>query len=258
MNAKVMGTRLKLIYDLGNVIIRNPSVLVRKYRYLFVFSHMRGYTSLLCHILGSHPEISGYFELQKRYRWLLDLIMMRIRIAKGVNYQVRGQYLLDKILHSRLFISPQILEREDVFTIFMLRRPETSLRSLMALRQKINYPEDVPTYYIERLKSLQKISYVPSNRIFLDGELLVENPEPVLEFIRSYLQLEQDILSSYSIFKFTGKGGYGDRSNFIMQGKIVKQRNSNEKIQVSRETLDRASKIYQETREVLVENCLNI
>ena len=27
--------------------------------FLFVISHMRSYSSLLCHILGSHPEISG-------------------------------------------------------------------------------------------------------------------------------------------------------------------------------------------------------
>src|SRR5262245_13075611 len=39
---------------------------------LFVLSHMRSYSSLLSHVLGSHPEIDGYCETHLRYRSGLD------------------------------------------------------------------------------------------------------------------------------------------------------------------------------------------
>jgi hypothetical protein len=32
------------------------------HRYIFVGSHMRSFSSLLCHVLGSHREIDGYAE----------------------------------------------------------------------------------------------------------------------------------------------------------------------------------------------------
>ena len=34
---------------------------------IFLLSHMRAYTSLAGHILGSHPEINGYYEMHISY-----------------------------------------------------------------------------------------------------------------------------------------------------------------------------------------------
>ena len=33
------------------------------YQHIFLLSHMRANTSLISHILGSHPQISGYYEM---------------------------------------------------------------------------------------------------------------------------------------------------------------------------------------------------
>src|SRR5213075_544290 len=41
-------------YEYGAPVARHTG------RFIFVVSHMRSFSSLLCHILGSHPEISGY------------------------------------------------------------------------------------------------------------------------------------------------------------------------------------------------------
>ena len=45
----------------ARVVLAHPSVLKRR-NYIFLLSHVRGYTTLLSHILGSHREISGYAE----------------------------------------------------------------------------------------------------------------------------------------------------------------------------------------------------
>ena len=34
---------------------------------IFLLSHMRAYTSLAGHILGSHPQINGYYEMHLGY-----------------------------------------------------------------------------------------------------------------------------------------------------------------------------------------------
>ena len=265
---KNAGALLKWIYRFGNVILRNPSALTGKFRYLFVLSHMRGYTTLVSHILGSHPQISGYFELHQSYRTAFDLFLMRVRVANGLNYQVHGTYLLDKILHSRLHISPDILQREDVFTIFTIRKPEESIRSLMNMtmqkslmdaRKKPGTLDYAMAHYVDRLNSLKNMSHIPRNRIYVDGESLVENPEPVLEFIRSFLHLDEKISASYSTFKLTGTdAGAGDFLGYIKQGKIVKQRDAHNEYQITPDALEKACEVYEETRSVLKKNCPNI
>ena len=35
---------------------------------IFLLSHMRAYTSLAGHILGSHPQINGYYEMHSGMR----------------------------------------------------------------------------------------------------------------------------------------------------------------------------------------------
>ena len=93
------------------VAARNPRALAGRFQYVFILSHMRAYTSLLAHILGSHPEISGYFELHQDYRGDFDLLRMRVGVATGLRYRLRGRYVLDKVLHSRHRIGARILGR---------------------------------------------------------------------------------------------------------------------------------------------------
>jgi len=249
----------KWVGRFGNVTIQNPSALTSHYKYIFILSHMRGYTSLLSHILGSHPEISGYFELHQSYRNSLDLILMRVRVADGLNYQIRGQYILDKILHQDCILSPNILHRDDLYTIFVLRKPEPTLKSLKAHENSKDEPYNALKYYLERLDYLKNLSNVPRNRIYLDGESLLENTNSTLEFIRSCFQLKEEISSSYSIFKFTGKrGGYGDWSDFIMQGKIVYERNYYDEIKISPGELKMVTEAYDDARCTMKQTCSSL
>jgi hypothetical protein len=68
-------------------------------RHLFVLGHMRSYSSVLSHILGSHPQIDGYCETHIRYRWHFDLLRLQRRVRQLTGEPLRGDYVLDKILH---------------------------------------------------------------------------------------------------------------------------------------------------------------
>jgi hypothetical protein len=37
------------------------------YTRIFLLSHMRAFTSLAGHILGSHPQVNGYYEMHISY-----------------------------------------------------------------------------------------------------------------------------------------------------------------------------------------------
>ena len=61
-------------------------------RYLFVLGHMRSYSSLLCHILGSHPQINGYCETHVKYRSRFDLLRLRSRVVKLTGEPLQSDY----------------------------------------------------------------------------------------------------------------------------------------------------------------------
>ncbi len=103
--------------------------------HLFVFGHMRSYSSLLCHILGSHPEIDGYCETHIKYRWYLDLVRLRRRVVKLTGEPLRGRYVLDKVLHDYP-LAASILRSPGARGIVLLRRPKATVRSIMNMGQR--------------------------------------------------------------------------------------------------------------------------
>ena len=119
----------------ARVVLTHPSVLKRR-NYIFLLSHIRGYTTLLSHILGSHGEISGYAETWISYRTARDLLKLRCAVCSHGNYKPNCTYFLDKILHNPLQISDSILNRPDIHYIFMIRKPVPTIKSMVALYRK--------------------------------------------------------------------------------------------------------------------------
>ena len=77
--------------------------------FLFVVSHMRSYSSLLCHILGSHPEISGYSETHQSYLGRNDLDRLAKTVREHTGETALNRILLDKVLHNHADIESGIL-----------------------------------------------------------------------------------------------------------------------------------------------------
>lgn len=238
---------------MARTLIRDPYVFSPHFKYIFIFGHMRSYTSLLAHLLGNSPEISGYFELHQPYRKVLDFLSMRVRISEGMDYHTRGRYLLDKILHN-VEISPRILESKRLSVILTLREPVRSLQSLSRMLV-IESMDHALEYYLNRLKFLTQLSAIGGPKFFLDADDLVSNIDPVLTALSSFLGLKEILSSSYSVNKFTGQRGYGDSSGNIMQGRIMEKKLSSEE-GLPQEIFIRANAAYLTARQVLMEGCL--
>ena len=61
---------------------------------------MRANTSLMGHILGSHKQIYGYYEMHLSYRTENDLIKQKELYATKDVIKSSSRYLFDKILHN--------------------------------------------------------------------------------------------------------------------------------------------------------------
>jgi hypothetical protein len=195
-------------------------------RYLFVLGHMRSYSSLLCHILGSHRQIDGYCETHIKYRTQWDLIRLRLRVVKFTGEPLRGCYVLDKVLHN-YSLAPSILRRPDTLSIVLLRRPIPTIQSIinMGLRYSdIEWHGDLDSvicYYEERLANLVRLADQLRGRVvFIEAEALLSRTTEILQRIAAVLELNEPLRADYRRFAHTGERGFGDPSEAISLGRV--------------------------------------
>jgi hypothetical protein len=187
---------------------------------------MRCYSSLLCHILGSHAQIDGYCETHVKYRTRFDLLRLRSRVVKLTGEPVSGRYVLDKMLHNYAF-APSILRSPRTFAVIMVRRPIPAVQSIVNMG--LHYgavawhrdPDAVVRYYEERLAMLVRIADELRGRVvFMEAEMLLSRTADVLHGIGGLLDLDEPLRSDYRRFAHTGEGGFGDPSETIATGRV--------------------------------------
>jgi hypothetical protein len=230
--------------------------------FIFVVSHMRSFSSLLCHILGSHPQISGYAEAQQSYLGRPDLDRLARMVGQLTGDPALRPYVLDKILHNERQIMSRVLDRPDVKVVFLLRNAEDTLTSMLniahALDPEGRYadPERALEYYATRLQQLQHYaSELGPRALFVESERLVDDTETVLDALSAWLLLDPRLSAEYKTFPFTGKYGYGDPSPNISRGTIVKDVGERHRdyveIRIPDDVLERANAAYRACREAL-------
>jgi hypothetical protein len=202
-----------------------PSSAVR--RYLFVLGHMRSYSSLLCHILGSHPQIDGYCETHVKYRTRFDLLRLRSRVVKLTGEPLRGRYVLDKVLHNYPLAS-SILRSPNTLSIVLVRRPVPTVQSIVNMGlhySDVAWYRDldaVARYYEERVGALVQLAEALRGRVmFMEAETLLSRTGDVLQNIGRLLELSEPLQSDYKQFAHTGEGGFGDPSETITTGRVT-------------------------------------
>jgi hypothetical protein len=213
------------------ILAKRPSVLFGRRRYILVLSHMRSYSSLLCHILGSHPQIAGYAEMHQSYRNRLDLRRLRVRVFRSLGGVLDGRFVLDKILHNEYTVSDSVLNHPAVHPIFLVRRPGPSLTSIVEMGRRlpdVGWYSDrvaVTNYYESCLEELTRLAgSVDRSFLFIRAEDVVDDTARAFQLLCSFLGLEQPLEESYSLFKHTGESGWGDDSTTIREGVIVRDR----------------------------------
>lgn len=191
--------------------------------YILLMSHMRSHSSLLAHILGSHPEIDGYSELHLSYLGPTDLRAMTPLIEKATGRRRRGRYALDKVLHNDKVVDASILRRDDVRTIFLLRHPAGTIPSLMRITDNRVRADQAVGYYLARLEQLDRYSALAGHRAaFVEAERLVADAAVELGRLTRYLGLATPLEPTYERFPLSGVEGHGDFSPNILAGKVLR------------------------------------
>jgi hypothetical protein len=249
-------------------VAKNPRLLSPRKDYIFILSHMRGHTSLLSHILGSHPQITGHSEMHQGYSNSLDLLNLRCKVSIDNADTLSGRYVLDKVLNDYL-LGDRIVKAPGTKLIFSLREPESTLKSIIAMGRRFkgvdwhSDPRKVLDYYVARLSRLEQIAKTraeagASSGFFLDCERLLDDTSLVLHELTQWLGLATELMANYKIFRTTGQLGWGDPSDAILSGRIVKQIVEHNEVELDAKILEAARAPYRHCRETLQSLCRTI
>ena len=233
--------------------------------YIFVVSHLRSFSTLLCHILGSHNDISGYVETHLSYFGRIDLWQLKRKVRETTDEPVVSKYLLDKMLHNYIHIDPSILARPNVKILFLVRNATDTLKSILNLfvgqlsRGPITCAEDALAYYAKRLQKIEQYSaQLGRNARFLESEKLLDQTDAALDGLSQWLELSKRLSASYRTFKLTGVDHFGDPSPNIRVGKIVASADARHQtlvpLALPETVLRRGEEVYAACRETLLRN----
>ena len=219
---------VKTAIKYSNFLFNAPASTADK-EHIFIFSHKRARTTLLSHLLGSHDDICGYRELHCSYLNKLDLLKSRAALFQDKQSFINAKYLLDKVLHNEWEFEESLFENKPIKYIFVLRKPERSMLSMVRRHLTNN---DISTisiqydYYLSRLIQLGKYwQSLKGQKLYIDSDQLIQNSGQSLPQLSDFLGLSYLLNEHYNIFSDTGKAGMGDMSENISSGKII----SNEK-----------------------------
>ena len=236
-----------------------PDTLPDRRARIFLLSHMRAYTSLAGHILGSHPGINGYYEMHLGYEDISALDRQLATFLQDEALKPEGRYLFDKLLHNDYALKPERLGLADVKILVALAEPEHTIRSIVNLfRQKPDpdlyaSPVEAAKYYVERVRAIGEFCRTTDwPYYYFDAELLVRAPEQLLPRLTDWLELESPLSERYEVFSQTGKARRGDTSERVRSGRIDRMRSDYSEVVIPEEVLRGAREAYQTCRQDIV------
>lgn len=229
------------------------------YARIFLLSHMRAYTSLAGHILGSHPQINGYYEMHISYEDASALDRQLEMFRQGDVLKANSRYLFDKLLHNDYVLKPGRLGAAELKILVALAEPEHTIRSIVHLfAQKPDpdlyaSPVEAANYYVARVKALADFCRTADRGYcYFDAELLQAAPERLLPRLTEWLELDSPLSERYEVFSQTGKARRGDTSERVRSGRIDRTRVDYSHIAIPEEALSAAREAYRECREEMI------
>ena len=227
---------------------------------IFLLSHMRAFTSLAGHILGSHPQINGYYEMHISYDDAAALDRQLEVFLEGDALKASSRYLFDKLLHNDYGLQPERLGLPDVKILVSLLQPEPTIKSIVdlfaqkAVDDLYASPAEAANYYMARIQALAEFSRTASQPYFyFDAELFQRAPEQLLPKLTEWLALDSPLSERYQIFSHTGKARKGDSSARIHSGRIDRTPVDYSHVSVPQKVLDKAREVYRECRRQIIE-----
>jgi hypothetical protein len=220
---------------------------------------MRAYTSLVGHLLGSHPEIEGYYEMHLSYASAEDLEQQARLYSEQDSPKPGSRFLFDKLLHNDYTLALDQFESKRTVVLMTLRPPEPTLKSIVSLftskpgGDPYADPAGAAAYYIERVQALAAFGQrYPRRFYYFDAELIRTDTARVLSALGQWLQLGTPLTARYRSFARTGATGAGDSSPAIAAGHVIHQEKTYPDVALDAESLQRAREAYQDCRRQLV------
>jgi hypothetical protein len=226
---------------------------------IFLLSHMRAYTSLAGHILGSHPEINGYYEMHISYEDASALDRQLEVFLESDVLKDNSRYLFDKLLHNDYLLKPGQLGLANIKILISLMEPVRAIKSIVNLfaQKEIDdlyaSPVEAANYYVARVQALADFSRTANQPYFyFDAEMLQRAPEELLPRLSAWLELNSPLSERYQTFSHTGKARKGDTSERIHRGSIDRTPVDYSHIVIPAEVLRTAREAYRECRRQLI------
>jgi len=224
---------------------------------IFLISHMRAYTSLLGHIIGSHPDVEGYYEMHTGYFSSRSLVKWKALYYKYDAPKKSANAMFDKLLHNRYKVSPEFEQALDCRFMVALREAEPSISSIMKLysgRDDARASLDgAASYYSGRVKGIERFAQERAGSFFYyDAEALVEKPEDLLEELTEFLQLREPLAQEYRLSSLSGQRGAGDSSAVLGSGVIVQRNGNGDELPLT-PGVQEAVELYRKTRAAVIE-----
>ena len=227
---------------------------------IFLLSHMRAFTSLAGHILGSHPRINGYYEMHISYEDAAALDRQLDAFLEGDALKPGSRYLFDKLLHNDYAFQPERLGLPDMKILVSMLEPEHTIKSIVNLfaQKEVDdlyaSPVEAANYYIERIGTLAEFSRTTNQPYYyFDAELFQRAPEQLLPKLSHWLELDSPLSERYQIFSHTGKARKGDSSPRIHSGCIDRTPVDYSHVPVPEKVLNEAREVYRECRRQIIE-----
>jgi hypothetical protein len=215
-------------------------------RIVFIMGHMRSGSTLLTHILLTHPEIIGCGERNVAYRSRDDLDKLEIAARLERRSLFRPiSWVADQLNHDIFTPGPELLRCDRIRCVLLLRDPHETIQSLLNLTKPFStdWPvERAVDYYVNRTNSLAAYAEMLGERAMaLTYADLVDRTPAALRRVESFLCLTSELPQEYTMQRFTGKRG--DPSDGIRLGRIERRTSVNGFLAPQRE-IQRAIEAY--------------
>jgi len=191
-------------------------------RMLFVLGHMRTGSTLLVHILTSNPQILGFGETHNVYSKYEDFGATTAMVCRRTRQTPDPQSIvLDKVLHQYQFPRETVLDHPSVRVIFMMRRPDHALSSMVQHNCSADFAQAY-AHYMEQIEWIEETTRVlsPEQWTCLTYADLLQDTAAVFRRLERFLALDEPLKESYQTTRYTGVSGIGDPGTHIDTGHI--------------------------------------
>jgi len=244
----------------GLLRLRTKPERLRAMRFLFVLAHPRSGSTLLGHLLMSHPEVLGYGENHSSYHSEAGLFRLASRTAlRTGDHSLAQRYISDKVVWPRYALAESILSTSRTRFVFNCREPAPTFLSMGKIRPEWREEGKCLKAYLDCLDWLESTARRiddPGRCFLVCYRDLLADPEPVLAGLTEFLGLRTPITTNYSIGRTTGKLRFGDNSENIRTGRILPRMESTDWC-FSKETMETANRRYARFRDAMeVRTCV--